>query len=380
MIKSKNKIIYLFEIILLLFIICYKVIFLNNYSSYSLLINVIFWILFTIVLYLSLGYTRDKNYYKKTSIQIVIIVLLFYFLINFLLGFILGFTRNIIDYKIIEVLKNVVPYIIIFSLMELSRYLILKKNIGKLPICILVIEYIVLSIFMAIDGKNLSSLEYIFIAISTFILPIAADELLCTYLTREISYIPSIIYKSSIQLYIYVFAILPVIGNYLISVFGIIFPFIIFIETRKALHYHDKYHEISKKRIKKILSTIFIVFFVIIISLITGLFKHELVAIMTNSMEPAYKRGDAVIITKKKAKDIKVGEVLAFDMGDGIVTHRVIKINKEGNSYTFITKGDANIFADKYEIKNKNVIGTVDYILKYSGYPTILVRELFERG
>lgn len=376
----KNKLVYLFEIILLVFIVIFKIIFLDNLVEYSMLANIVFWFIFTIAAYLCFGYVKDKSYFKKTATRIVVIILLLYFLITFLLGFVVGFTRNNIDSSIIGIIKTIVPYIILFTLMELSRYMIFKKKISKPAIVILVAEYIILNVIIGISDKNLSDLKYIFITTSTVILPIISNELLCSYMTYEISYKPSLIYKIVMDLYIYVLLILPTLGNYLLAMCGVIFPFIIFIEVRKNLHYHDKYIATARKRLSKALIIILMSFFLLIASLVSGIFKYELVAIMTNSMKPVYSRGDAVIINKKDAEEIKVGDVLAFNLGDGIVTHRVIRIVKSNNDYTFITKGDNNEQIDIYDIRKKHVIGTVDYVLKYSGYPTVLVTELFERS
>ena len=377
---AKNKLIYLFEIVLLVFIVIFKILCLDTNMPNQMLINIIFWALFTLGVYICFGYARDRSYFKKMSIRIVIIVMLIYFLINYLLGFVVGFTSNNVGNGFFDILKNIIPYIIWFTLMELSRYMIFKQKISKPAIIILTIEYIILSVIIGINGKNLSNYKYIFITTSTVILPIIANQLLCSYMTYEISYVPSLIYRIVIDLYIYIFAILPTLGNYLIAICGVVFPFIIFVEIRKNLHYHDKYLSYAKKRLNSSLVVILLCFFAIITSLVSGFFKYELIAIMTNSMKPTYSRGDAIIINKKQANDIKVGDVLAFNLGNGIITHRVIRIAKNGNNYTFVTKGDNNKQVDSYDIHGEHVIGTVDYVLKYSGYPTVLVTELFERS
>ena len=72
------------------------------------------------------------------------------------------------------------------------------------------------------------------------------------------------------------------------------------------------------------------------------------------------------------SKDLKVGDVIAFNAGGKLITHRIIKVNDNG---TFTTKGDANIGTET--VTYANVIGevvgvnhwlglTVHYLQQYS--------------
>lgn len=54
------------------------------------------------------------------------------------------------------------------------------------------------------------------------------------------------------------------------------------------------------------------------------------------------------------SNDLKIGDVIAFNVGGKIVTHRIIKINDNG---TFVTKGDANIGSET--VPFSSVIGEV---------------------
>lgn len=378
--EKRIKNVYLYELIILIFIVIFKMFVLNKYPEYSLFTAAFSMLAFGIILYFVYGLVRDKNYLKPMSIKIVIISLLTYFLIIYLLGFFLGFTYSLLDKAdIIKTLKRIFPYLLLFSSMEFSRYIILKQCNKKIQIVILTIEFIILNIIIGISNLDLTSSKKIFIVISTIVLPIIANEALCSYMSYEISYIPSLIYKLVMELYIFLVPFTPNLGNYLSSVFGLILPFIIYFEIRKALKYKEKYSSRSKKTVRNVMMTIFICFLLGIISITSGMFRYQLVAIVSGSMEPIYYRGDAVLIEKKAASKIKEGDILAFNIGTGIVTHRVIKITENNNVYTFVTKGDNNSVEDSYEIHNEHVIGTVNYILRYAGYPTVFINDLFEK-
>ena len=120
------------------------------------------------------------------------------------------------------------------------------------------------------------------------------------------------------------------------------------------------------------------IFAFVMISLITGLFKYKILAIGSNSMVPSYYKGDAVIYEKIEPKNLKNGEVIAFNRNGIVVTHRIHSMKKNGDQVTIVTKGDANNTPDNIKITNQAVLGKVKYVVKYIGYPTIWVREVID--
>ena len=378
--KKGIKSIYIIETILLIYIGIFKIIFFDRFPEYQNIANIIFWLLFSLGLILFYGYFKDRNYLKRSTIKVVVIITLVYFLITYLFGFFVGFMPNPNHTNILGMLKNILMFGSIYTTMEFSKHIILRKNPNKIQIIILTLEYIILNVLIMINGVYLGSFKYIFITTSTLILPTIASEIVYMYITYKINYVPSLIQKLSLNLYIYLVPFLPSLGNYITSVVEVLVPFITYIEIHKILLYKEKYALNGKKTLRTTLTIIVVAFLLVLVGLTSGLFKHELIAIISGSMSPVYDRGDAVIITKKDPSDIQIGEVLAFSTSTGIVTHRVINISSINGAYTFVTKGDANATKDTYEIHNENVIGTVDYVIKYAGFPTVWVTELFERS
>lgn len=377
--KKNIKRVYIFETILLIFIIMFKAIALKSFREYSLLTNMIFWGLIVFFAYLTFGFSRDKNYLKPISIKIVLTILLLYFVSTYLMGFFIGFGYSHFDSNILILLKRIYPYVIIFTCMEIFRYIILKNCNSKKEIIILTIEYIALNIIMGISGKDLSTAKNIFVITSTIIIPIIANEAMYSYVTYNVSLAPSLIYRLVIELYAYFMPFLPAIGDYLSAVFSIMLPFVIYYQIRKEIKYKEAYTRIAKKTLRRVILAIVIVFVLSLSALTSGFFKYHIIAIVSNSMKPTYKRGDAVIIEKVLASEVREGDILAFNIGTGIITHRVVKIKYDKGVYTFITKGDNNDTADNLDITNENVYGIVRYALNNAGYPTVLIHELFER-
>ena len=258
------------------------------------------------------------------------------------------------------------------------RYIICRNTQHeKLPIAIYTIILIVLNIIIEINGYDLKDNEVLFIFITTIVIPVICKEAACSYLTYKVSYVPSMIYKLTTSLYGLVLPIIPNIGNYLYASTNIALPYSIYFFVSKALHYKEKAETYQKRVSQRILYLPVFACLIVLVVLISGVFTNTLISIGSNSMKPAYERGDAVIYQKTKIENIRIGEVIAFKRDGRIITHRVINIQKTDTLSTFKTKGDANNAPDAYTVDEKDVLGVVKYSIKYIGYPTLWFNDLF---
>lgn len=375
---KKDKKFYVIELVILIFIIMFKMIFNKIPFLHSDIINIIFWFVMCILLYIIGGFPKDKNYYKKSSIKIIIIVFLFYILVTYLLGLFLGFVKNLYFYNFGMLFEKMlaIPALIIFT--EISRYLFFKRNPIKIHIYIYTFLLIILNIIMEVNNYNIDGFDRLFIIVSAILLPVCVREILASYITYNVGLLPTIIYKLIFITYSYFVPFLPDLGDYLKAIFGLIVPYVIFREIGKNLRYKEKYGLYAKKTISYVSSGILFTFLIVIVLLVSGIFKYQLVAIASGSMEPVYYRGDAVIIEKINAKEVKIGDILVFKVGSGIVTHRVVEISQEDGKMVFCTKGDNNKTEDTFDIDDSDVKGIVKYVVKYLGYPTIMFNELLE--
>lgn len=98
----------------------------------------------------------------------------------------------------------------------------------------------------------------------------------------------------------------------------------------------------------------------------------------SNSMNTYIYRGDVIIARRansKEVKNIKKGEILVFRWNNKIISHRVYNVIKKDGKVYFKTKGDNNDQVDNNIAKEKDVIGTVSFRIKYIGLPSIWLRE-----
>ena len=85
--------------------------------------------------------------------------------------------------------------------------------------------------------------------------------------------------------------------------------------------------------------------------------ENPTLTVISNSMFPALKRGDMIIVTAVKPEEIGVGTVIVFRHGQGLAVHRVVRTGED----TLTTKGDANTEEDE-PITYDAVVGKVPMI------------------
>lgn len=362
----QHKTIYFIELIILLFIIIFKLFLIN--TKYSNIINIFFWITILVILIILGGIPRDKNYLKKVTNKTIIIILIIYIILTYFIGLFTGFYKTSYSHEIKFIIQNVFPIGLLIFVMELVRYLLLRKNPNKIQIVLLTILYILLDIVLFSKSYIFESLESIFIFGSLYLLPNISNEMLYTYITYNVSIIPTLILRLSLELYVFILPILPNFSEYLVSIFGIILPYIIYIEISKIVKYKEKYNIYNKKYFSRFIFILLLLILSILVSLVSGIFKYQMIAIGSGSMNPIYYRGDAVIFKKVTSKEVKEGDILVFKNGNTYITHRVVNII---NGNIFITKGDNNNEIDDFNTTSNEVVGIVKYVVKYIGYPTI---------
>ena len=90
-------------------------------------------------------------------------------------------------------------------------------------------------------------------------------------------------------------------------------------------------------------------------------FSYTFFQIGSNSMAPAITTNDLIVV-KLSDDDIKAGDIITYEDGDTLVTHRVQSVNQTG----YVTKGDANMEQDRAILKDQ-VVGKVKKILPQYG-------------
>lgn len=86
--------------------------------------------------------------------------------------------------------------------------------------------------------------------------------------------------------------------------------------------------------------------------------------VTTGSMAPTYDVDTLIIVRQIDPSMIKEGDVISFYSSDpaldgAVNTHRVVSVEKVGDGYRFVTKGDANNVVDQYDVDSRYLLGKV---------------------
>lgn len=378
--KKNIKVIYLMEIVLLIVNLIFYLMIKVIPSKLNIYLVITFLLLAVIPLRLYFGKIKDNSYYLGYVNRSILLVLLSIGIIIYLLGIVLGFTRGY-RYSFNNLFFNIIPIIILTYLIEYLRFIVVKNNYTNYKsTLVFTVLLTAVEVYSSLNIASLSSSYKIFVFISLIVLPALAENLLCTYLTYKVGLYPCLLFRLIIKLYIYILPIVPNLGNYLFSFVKILTPFIIFYNVNKTLLVEEKSKVIIKKGTIKIFSIVTIATSIILVILVSGIFRSRLIAVGSSSMAPVYYRGDAVIFEYIKPEELRKGDILVFNHGGRIITHRIVDIKIKQNTFYFNTKGDANDNEDGFLTSSKDVIGKVNYVIKYIGFPTVWVNELFERS
>lgn len=98
-----------------------------------------------------------------------------------------------------------------------------------------------------------------------------------------------------------------------------------------------------------------------------NMFGYKSYVIKTNSMEPTININDVVINKEVKLEEINVGDVITFLYDGEVITHRITKINNDGDITQYTTKGDNNNIEDTFKIDYENIKGKHVLTIPYLG-------------
>lgn len=374
--KSEKKILTVEIILILTFI--FNIFVLKNSNQY--LIATVLAIALAL-LYLMVGFEKDNLKLKRDLLMTTLIYVISYYILTYILGIFFEFLRSPYSLSLVTFLRNVTPVLVFIFAKELLRYEISTKGERNGLLILLSIVLFILvdtsTVLYKYDLTNVSDLVK-FLEVSFF--PLAAENVMLTYLVMKGGYTSAITYQVVMKMPIYVVPIVPNINTYIDVIFRIVFPLLLLHSLYGEVS-GNKERQLEKARsnhlAKRIVFSVSVVILVVTVYLTSGLFTYYAVTIGSGSMIPNLGIGDIVIVRKTKDyESLEVGDILVYNKETKVVVHRITEKNKVDNEYVFRTKGDANDAEDWYDIYEEDIIGTVKAKVKYLGYPTIWVNKL----
>lgn len=374
--KSEKKILAVEIILILTFI--FNIFVLKNSSQY--LIAIILAIAL-VLLYLMVGFEKDNLKLKRDLLMTTLIYVISYYIVTYILGIFFEFLRSPYSLGLVTFLRNVTPVLVFIFAKELLRYeLNMKGEKNNLLIILSIVIFVLADTSTLLYKYNLTNVSDLVKFLEVAFFPLAAENIMLTYLATRGGYTSTITYQILMKMPIYVVPIVPNINTYIDVIFKIVFPLLLFRSLYEEVS-GNKERQLEKAKsnhlAKRIVFSFSVVILLVTVYLTSGLFTYYAVTIGSGSMIPNLGVGDIVIVKKtKNYEGLEVGDILVYNKETKVVVHRITEKNKVDNEYVFRTKGDANDAEDWYDIYEEDIIGTVKAKIKYLGYPTIWVNKL----
>ena len=354
-------------------------------SKYTSLCNPLFWLFMAILSYLVARDEPSQKMRNKYDItQSIVIIVIIYCMIYFSLGLVFGYERSPYSHEVVAILKNLWTFISVIVFQEFTRYQLVKLSPKKIGYYALITAlFIIAEIDFWNFSSNFSNNVEFFKYMSQTIVPLIVTNCLFTYLSIMSANLPATIYRCLLMLMTILLPIFPAL-NWLIKA---MMEIVLVIIASLYVNYVDikSSRIMTRRQVKKesVVSYIpFVIVLVVLVCFISGTFKYQPIAVLSNSMLPTFARGDAVImkkIDKKDLKKLKKGTILYYSKEGRLIVHRIVSVkHTDDGKVEVTTKGDYNNANDPWVITEDDMIGTVSFMIPYIGYPSVWVNELLK--
>ena len=347
----------------------------NIYGLFLYIINPIFWIVLSGVLYFSIAKIYTNTKLRKKIIQYTTVAVLTYLVIYLLSGLFVTFGNNPYNTTLKGLIINFWILGVPIFAKEYIRYKLINNvyDRDKMNFAIFIsIVYVLIDIeYARLIGQNVATLTIIKYC-AQVIAPSIAKNISFSYIAIQGDFVPSVLYQLITNLYYWISPILPNSPWAMSSIIDTVIPIILCLYIR-----YEKVKLTPKKDRRMIIDTNpgsiipLVISIVLVIWFALGVFPIKPIAIATGSMEKEICVGDVAIIQKCKGNDVNVGDIIEYQMEGYTVIHRIIEKKQENGEFHFVTKGDNNISPDNEIVRENQLIGKVIFKIKYIGYPAI---------
>lgn len=372
---SKDKLkLYILEFVLLT--ILFFTLFVS--SIYRTIYLSVFLLIYMLILRSIIKKRSIASYLKKEVAVLMSVFAIIYLAVFYLLGMHFGFYKSSTVFSLNTIKYFILPLSIIIYTSESIREVLLSQK-GKLPKVVALIATIFIDLIIYTEVYNVFKLDDFLMILGFILFASISCNLLYNYVSIRFGKLGIIIFRLVTVLYPYVIPLIPNVYIFFRSFLRILYPYFIYLflentysKSNFAVAYKDKRKEVLG-------TTILIIVLSSIIMLISCEFKYGILVVGSGSMTGTLNIGDATIFESfSNQMKIKKGDIIIFEKNKLQVIHRVVEIKNINGTIRYYTKGDANKARDKGYVTSKDIKGISKLRIKYIGYPTIWVKEIFE--
>lgn len=369
----------------LLVIILFFALFASNIITRKVLSIIM--LVYMLIVYICLKKRIISSIYKKQVTILMTIFALIYLGIFYLMGFYFGFERAKVLLSLWSIFRFIVPLTIIIVSSEIIRKVFLSQNLkidikGRKFDVSLILTYIsmvLVDLAVYTGVYDLTNLDDFLVAIGFVLFASLSCNLVYNYISSRFGSMGNIIFRLITVLYMYIIPVEPNVYIFFRSFFRMIYPYVIYLILDRMYSKNDFAVSYNEKRNNFIGNSVLFIVIILLIMLISCQFRYGILVVGSRSMTGTVNKGDAIIFESYKEQDISNGQVIIFDYNDTQTIHRVIDVKEVNGETRYYTKGDANKTADKDYRTKDDIQGLVKLKVQYIGYPTLWVRDLFNK-
>lgn len=316
--------------------------------------------------------------HKKEVLLLMLAVGAVCLVVYYLTGIHFGFYLSSTPLSAGSFLKNIVPIAAIIIAIEIIRYVLLAQN-AKLMGLLAFVSGALSEVLVFSTLDYITTFNRFMDAVGLYLLPAITANVLYNFLSRKYGFLPNIVYRLIMSLYLYVLPVYPQTPDALFSFAKLILPLLIYLFI-SALYAKRKNYESHRKKWASYVSLgLSVAIMISIVLLISCEFRYRSIIIATESMTGEINKGDAIVYEVYDEQYIQEQNVVVFLKDGNRIVHRVVQIERIDGQNRYYTKGDANDDMDAGFITDADIEGIVLFKLPYVGYANLLLRDAFKR-
>lgn len=340
---------------------------------------------YAIICHYKLKRKQIKSHYKDQVKVIMIVLGLMYLGIFYATGLYFELVKSKILFSLNTLFKIIIPLMITIVATESIRESFLcqeltitikSKKINLTPF-ITFISMVLIDLLMYNGSYNINNLDDLLTIVGYVLFASISSNLLFNYVSIRYDKKGIIIYRLIVTLFPYIIPVVPQIYKFFESFIKMLYPYIMYVIIEKLFSKNEFAISYGEQRKEFVFNTILMIITASLIMLISCQFRYGIMVIGSNSMTGTLNKGDAIIFEKYNNQELQEGNVIIFEYNGMQTIHRIDKILKVNGEYHFYTKGDANKKTDDGYRKQSDIQGVVNLRIKYLGYPTLWIRDLF---
>ncbi len=333
--------------------------------------------IFTVITYTAIKKKNTKSVLSRQVMYLMIGFGVIYLISFYLMGLYFGYYKASVQFSLYGIWNFIIPSTIIIITSELirDRLLSYKSTLSK---SLIFIDMVLVDLIVYSKVYDLSNLDDALVVVGFIFFASISCNLLYNYISVRYDNKSIIIYRLMTVLYVYIIPYIPDVYIFFRSFLRMIYPYIIYLvleytysKANAASAYKDRTRNI-------VVTTVLMIVMCFVIALVSCRFEYGILVIGSGSMTGTIDRGDAVIYRQYHNNSISEGDIIIFYNKDVKTVHRVIKIENVNGEYRYFTKGDANQRMDDGYRTKDSIMGITNFKIKYIGYPTLWLRDIFE--